>query len=237
MTGEAPIWPAMTQDAKVPITYFSDILCVWAFIAQLRVEEAKARFAGDVAFAFRFCSVFGDTAHKIASQWGGRGGYKRFNAHVVEAAKAFPEVQLDHRVWLTARPASSTGPHVFLKAVQLAEHAGRLEAGAAERAIWAMRRAFFQEARDIGRWEVQCEVGRGAGVELAAVEPLLRDGPAFAALAADYHAAAAMGVVGSPSFVLNDGRQKLYGNVGYRVIEANIQELIRQPHPDQASWC
>jgi hypothetical protein len=37
--------------------------------------------------------------------------------------------------------------------------------------------------------------------------------------------------------VLNGGRQKLYGDVGYKIIEANIQELIRDPHPDHASWC
>jgi hypothetical protein len=36
---------------------------------------------------------------------------------------------------------------------------------------------------------------------------------------------------------LNDGRQKLYGNVGFRIIEANIQELLRAPVGDQASWC
>ena len=46
-----------------------------------------------------------------------------------------------------------------------------------------------------------------------------------------------MHIHGSPSFVLNDGRQTLYGNVGYRVLEANIQELLRAPSADQASWC
>ena len=46
-----------------------------------------------------------------------------------------------------------------------------------------------------------------------------------------------MRLQGSPSFVLNDGRQKLYGNVGFRILEANIQELLRPPTPTQASWC
>jgi hypothetical protein len=46
-----------------------------------------------------------------------------------------------------------------------------------------------------------------------------------------------MRIEGSPSFVLNDGRQKLYGDVGFRIIEANIQELLRAPARDQASWC
>ena len=43
---------------------------------------------------------------------------------------------------------------------------------------------------------------------------------AFAALSSDYADADAMHIQGSPSFVLNEGRQKLYGNVGFRVMEA-----------------
>ena len=31
--------------------------------------------------------------------------------------------------------------------------------------------------------------------------------------------------------------QKLYGNVGFRLMEANIQELLRAPGTDEASWC
>lgn len=46
-----------------------------------------------------------------------------------------------------------------------------------------------------------------------------------------------MRIEGSPSLVLNDGRQKLYGNVGFRLIDANIQELFREPRADDASWC
>jgi hypothetical protein len=46
-----------------------------------------------------------------------------------------------------------------------------------------------------------------------------------------------MGIEGSPSFVLNEGRQKLYGNIGFRLIEAKIQELLRSPRADEASWC
>ena len=43
-------------------------------------------------------------------------------------------------------------------------------------------------------------------------------------------------VQGSPTFVLNQGRQKLFGNVGYRVIAANIEELLHD-NAGQLSWC
>jgi len=70
-----------------------------------------------------------------------------------------------------------------------------------------------------------------------AVEKRLHDGTAFARLATDYQDFDRMHIEGSPSFVLKEGRQKLYGNVGFRIIEANIQELLRAPAGDQASWC
>ena len=46
-----------------------------------------------------------------------------------------------------------------------------------------------------------------------------------------------MRIEGSPTFELNEGRQKLFGNVGFRVIEANVREVLRDPNQDQASWC
>jgi predicted DsbA family dithiol-disulfide isomerase len=221
----------------VPIVYFSDVLCVWAYIAHLRVTAVKAAFGEQVAIEHRFCSVFGDTDRKVAVAWRDKGGYEGFNAHLRHAAEAFPEIALNPGIWIDVRPASSTGAHLFLKAVQLAEAQGACAEGGLETALWALRRAFFEQARDIARWEVQCEVGREAGIDLAPVQALVHDGRAFAALASDYHDAEVMGVQGSPSFVLNEGRQKLYGNVGFRIIEANIQELLRTPQADQASWC
>ena len=41
----------------------------------------------------------------------------------------------------------------------------------------------------------------------------------------------------SPTFIMNEGRQKLFGNVGYRGLEANVGELLRSAPEDEASWC
>ena len=51
-----------------------------------------------------------------------------------------------------------------------------------------------------------------------------------AELRAEHH------IEGSPTYLLNHGRQKLYGNLGYKVIEANVEEVLRRPR-DAASWC
>jgi predicted DsbA family dithiol-disulfide isomerase len=177
----------------------------------------------------------------MESAWKDRGGYEGFNRHLMQVAERFPHVEVAPDIWIKARPASSASPHLFLKALQLCEapapDAARLTPGTFERTMWAFRQAFFRDARDISQWDVQCDVAKRLGADLSAVERLIDSGVAFAKLAADYQDADKMRIAGSPSLVLNDGRQKLYGNVGFRVIEANIQELLREPRADDASWC
>ncbi len=226
----------------VEIVYFSDVLCVWAYIAQARVDAVVEKFGADVRLDYRFCSVFGDTASKIPTVWKDRGAYAGFNKHLHEVAARFPHVSLHADLWLSARPASSTSPHLFMKAVQLWER-GRGRSAAEgrdeifEATLLGLRRAFFTDCRDVAAWDVQCDVARGCGADLSGVEARLRSGEAHAALAADYQEAERSKVEGSPSFILNAGRQKLYGNVGFRLIEANIREFMRTPGEEDASWC
>jgi predicted DsbA family dithiol-disulfide isomerase len=222
---------------RLPIVYFSDVLCVWAFFAELRLAEVRRAFGEQVEFEYRFCPVFGDVPGKIAAAWRSRGGYEGFGDHVRHAAQAFPELTLHPDLWRNVRPASSASPHLYLKAVQLAENEGKYSPGTFERALVLMREAFFVRGFDIARREVQRDVGAEAGAAGAHVQDYLEDGRAHAALSADYKDAESLGVKGSPTMILNEGRQKLFGNVGYRIIEANIQELLRDPNPDQASWC
>ena len=223
------------------MTYFSDVLCVWAYVSQARIDAVKAKFGAAVRIDDRFCSVFGDTAGKIASVWKDRGGYHGFNAHLRQVAERFPHVQLHPDLWLTTRPASSASAHLFLKAVQLWERETGTDpdrpAGLFDQVTRNFRDAFFRDGRNIACWETQCAIAAAAGVDIDAVARHIHDGLAFARLAADYQDADKMRIEGSPSFVLNEGRQKLYGNVGFRLLEANIQEFLREPHADEASWC
>ena len=106
-----------------------------------------------------------------------------------------------------------------------------------DQVTWAFRCAFFRDCRDIARWDTQCEIAEALGADIDAIERRIHSGIALARLATDYQDADRMRIEGSPSFVLNEGRQKLYGNVGFHLIEANIQELLRAPRTDEASWC
>jgi len=224
----------------VDVTYFSDVLCIWAYISEARIDALKEKFRDSLRLSYRFCSVFGDTAGKIKSVWKDKGEYQGFNSHLQHVAEKFPHIEIHPEIWLKVRPSSSASPHLFLKAVQQWDRQSVLssdEPGIFEQMTSAFRIAFFRDGRDIARWSVQCEIARRVGADIEAIEQLIHSGAAFAQLAADYQDADKMRIEGSPSLVLNEGRQKLYGNVGFRVIDANIQELLREPRADDASWC
>ena len=70
----------------------------------------------------------------------------------------------------------------------------------------------------------------------AAARAAIDDGSAMAALCRDAEMRDEMKIEGSPTWVLNQGRQKLYGNLGYRILEANVREILDRPATG-ASWC
>lgn len=219
---------------RVTIAYYSDILCVWAYVGQVRLDELRRQFGAQIEVVPRFCSVFADTATKIGLGWKDRGGSEAYAEHARSVVRRFGRDDLHPDVWVKVAPATSMTAHAYVRAagrVAAAEGASRMLELA-----WALRVAFFREGRDVARLEVQEEVARGMDLPVEAIREELDAGRAWAALSADYDAAAAEGIRGSPTYVLNERRQILYGNVGYKVIEANVLELLREPG-DRASWC
>jgi hypothetical protein len=102
----------------VEITYFSDLLCVWAYVSQARIDAVKEKFGNSVRIKHRFCSVFGDTVEKINSSWKDKSGYEGFNLHLRHVAERFPHIEVHPEIWLKTRPLTSASPHLFMKAVQ-----------------------------------------------------------------------------------------------------------------------
>jgi predicted DsbA family dithiol-disulfide isomerase len=219
----------MTQ--KVSLTYYSDVLCVWAHIAQVRVDEVARHFSDDVSIDYRFCSVFGDTTNKIGKGWADRDGYIGFAKHVRDSAAAFDHVSIHPDVWQRCRPVSSAPAHLVMKAVQ------RVDPSRSEDALRQIRSAFFERSLDISQRSVLDAVLDEVGVSVDQVGQAIDAGLAHADLEADGRDSQLLMVQGSPTFILNEGRQKLYGNIGYGVIEANINEMLRSPVAGAASWC
>lgn len=223
--------------APLAITYFSDILCVWAYVAEARLAELERAHQGEIAITHRFVSVFGDAHGKLEAGWSARGGFDGYAAHVAATVAKFPPAPLHPDTWTRVRPRSSLSPHLVLKAVEAWETEAHGTTTRTAMAISSLRRAFFADAADIGRRDVQQALLARLGIDLEGVDSALADGRAHARLAADYALAEKSKIEGSPTFLLNEGRQKLYGNVGFRVISANIRELLRTPGEGEASWC
>jgi predicted DsbA family dithiol-disulfide isomerase len=126
--------------------------------------------------------------------------------------------------------------HLVLCAVRLLEARGVVAPDALARAAWALREAFFRDCADISRRAVLLQLARDAGLPVSQLEDMLDSGAAHAALAEDLDLAKQHGIQASPTLLFNEGRQRLTGNVGYRIIEANIRELL-EASPGQLSWC
>jgi len=218
------------------ITHFSDVLCVWAYVSQIRCDELVSQFGDRVSIDYRYMQVFGSVRSKMAAQWSERGGIRGYAAHVHEVASGFEHVTIHPEVWLKTTPESSMPCHIFLSAVRELEARGDAEPGSQARVAWAAREAFFRECADIATHSVLLEIGEHTGIPAARVEPLIEGGIAHAALSADLADVREHTVRASPTLMLDEDRQRLTGNVGYRVIEANVRELLEKP-TGQQSWC
>jgi predicted DsbA family dithiol-disulfide isomerase len=215
----------------ITIDYFTDVLCVWAWISQPRLQELNEQWEGRVIVRHRYLDIFGDAHRKIRQTWGGDEGFTNFSAHVHESAAAYPEAAVHRDIWLYTRPASSLAAHLYIKAVEIAA-----DAAVAQEFALEIRRAFFLEARDVGSAGELSQLAHNMDIADREVQRALGDGSALAALSHDLRDAQQLHLRGSPTWVLNEGRQVLFGNVGYRILHANIEELLRI-NREGATWC
>ncbi len=219
------------MNSPLIIDYYSDILCVWAWIAQRRIDELNKCLGDKIELKYHYLDIFGDAVNKIPTQWQERGGYKGFSTHVVESALIYEDAHINADIWSKVRPTSSANPHLVLKAIELTCSCKQ----SIELAL-KFRQAFFVEAKDISNLSVLFAIIEEAGLDSREVNKAIIDGRAMAGLMRNYQQAKALSLKGSPSYIIDNGRQTLYGNVGYRVLLANIEEQLNKPI-SEASWC
>ncbi len=229
----------------IRIFYFSDVLCVWAYIAQIRLDELKTTFEDKIAMATpaegiaqHFVPVFGVAREKLENRWREKGGLQGYSNHVQEVAEKFDHITVHPDIWTHVTPFSSTSCHLFLHAIQLLEIKGLVERNQKvfEKATWAFREAFFTQLANVSDRKVQFRIAEELRLPIAAIEAQIDSGEAYAKLSQDFELVKEHTVTVSPTLIFNEGRQRLNGNVGYRVIEANIRELLHNP-PGEQSWC
>jgi len=214
----------MHMKSPLQVDYYTDVLCVWAWIAQRRIDELEQEQGDNICIRHHCINVFGDTTSRIGDGWSDRGGYAGYAAHVQEAAVPYEFAPVNAAIWRDVRPFTSATAHLVLKAAKI------LTAADDSRALaLALRKHFFVDGLDIGDQRVVLDSAGEAGFDIPGLTALIDSGQAMAALMSDYGDAKNLGLKGSPSLVLNEGRQVLYGNVGYRILNANIKELLKRP--------
>lgn len=222
--------------AKITLDYFTDVLCIWAYVAQIRLDELHQQFDQDIQVNEHFITLFGNTQKRIAEGWKEKGGFEGFNQHVLKVAEQFPHLKINPNVWLSCRPTSSANSHMYLKAVQLLVNENKVSNADFQQLIWDIRSAFFLDAKDISNTAILTELAQYLSLPIDLIQDKINSGLAIAALCADMEMREQHKLEGSPTYLLDKGRQKLYGNVGYRILEANVQELLEKPQ-GIASWC
>lgn len=225
------------------IDHFSDVLCVWAYGGQVRLDELRTRFGDQIVVRERFTSLFADTQSKIGDGWRERGGFEGFGRHTQEVCEQWPHAHPAPAIWQDCRPPGSASTHLFLRAYALALGIDDDTAPGEQRTqfshfVFRVRCAFFEHALDIARFDVLASLLDETDPSAESIRSRTDSGEAAAMLFRDAELARIHGVRGSPTYLFNEGRQMLYGNVGYRIIEANILELLSDKlREGEPSWC
>ncbi|MCW8931753.1 MAG: DsbA family protein [Gammaproteobacteria bacterium] len=225
---------------SLTITYYSDVLCIWGYSAKIKIDEMKKQFGNKIALEYRYTPLFVDMHNMLEKNWADKGGLQGYNKMMHKLNGMFPYVEIHPEIGLKNLPRSSASCHQFLKAIDLLEQRGEITSSdpqdtLLEQADWQIRLAYFRDAQDVSKTSQLMSIAEQLNIPPTSIETLLSSGEAMAALASCTTDDKQKLIEGSPSFVLNEGRQKLYGNVGYHIIEANIQALLETPE-NKPSW-
>lgn len=220
----------------VDIDHYSDVLCIWAYISQVRMQKLRSEFPDDVDLTYHYFSVFGDIVSKVDVQWAQRGGIAAYADHVHDVASGFEHLDIHAGVWRDNVPSSSIPAHLFLCAAADLEAEDQAYIGAQQRLDSIIRAAFFENNLPVSDNDTLIQLVDQALLPVDRVLAKMKRGKAHARLHRCIQKAGDAGVRTSPTLVFNEGRQMLAGNVGYKLIEANVRELL-EPVADNQGWC
>lgn len=221
----------------IHVMCFSDVLCIFCYAADVRFEQLKTDFGSDVDLTYHFIPVYGDVRRRLNKSGKTNAEY---GASVRDIADRFEHVEVHPNIFRKSIPTSATPAHLYLRAIKLLEDEGSLTPCEGQshfvKVMWQVRQAFFRDLIDVSRREQLDAIAEEAGLPVDEIRRVIDSGQAFAELSHDADLQRQYNVAVTPSLVFNEGRQHLNGNVGYRVIEVNIRELLNAP-VGEMSWC
>ena len=152
------------MDEPIAIDYYTDILCVWAWIAQRRTEELESTWGDKIDLKYRYVNVFGDTQTRIGDGWAEKGGFSGFGEHVFESAEPYDNAPVNPAIWSKVRPKTSSNAHLVLSAVAIesADAAATLAAGVSPSKISSLAVAVAATAVKTKTFRGDTAIPRGA---------------------------------------------------------------------------
>ena len=210
---------------RLKFSYWSDPLCIWALVAQQKLDRVLTELGEHVRVDYRIVPVFGSVPWRFAQgPWAKDGVHGRVLA-TRRIAEQGGRTDVSGECWRRAMPASSWAPAAAIKAVFAFGDGGDEDAGPTYQR--ALRERFFVGESNISLRSVQLEVAEDLGLPREAIEQRLDDGSALAAVCEDHAEKERLRIQGSPSYVFDGGRAMLYGNFDYGILRSTVDELVR----------
>lgn len=216
--------------ARTTFSYWSDPLCIWALVAQPKLERVLEELGEHLHVDYRVVPVFGSVRWRLEEGSWAKEGVDGRVAATRRIAEQAGRNDVSGECWRRARPASSWAPAAAIKAVLMASKSvgepgepGAL-GGEYQRRL---RERFFVGEANIALRAVQLELAEELSLPRQPIEALLDDGSALAAVWEDNHEKERLGVQGSPTYVFDGGRAMLYGNFEYGILKSTVDELVR----------
>ena len=214
---------------RLSFSYWSDPLCVWALVAQKKLDRVLADLGDQVRVDYRIVPVFGSVPWRFAQGPWAKEGVDGRVAATRRIAEQGGRPDVSGECWRRAMPATSWAPAAAIKAVFALEDGRGEEAGPVYQR--ALRERFFVGEQNIALRSVQLELAEELGLPRGPLEARLDDGSALAHVCEDYAEKERLRIQGSPTYVFDGGRAMLYGNFDDRILRGTVEELLRGAGP------
>ncbi len=220
------VFPTADPARKLTVEYWSDPLCIWAYVAQPKLDRVLERWGDRLDVHYHIVPVFGSLPWRFREGSWKESGVEGRVASTARVAKQFGFDNISGEVWRDECPASSWAPGIAIKSVFALEERGDFAPGSGAAYQWALRRAFFEDNRNVARRSVQFEVAEAMGIDRAPIERFRDDGTGIALLWEDDQKRNESRIQGSPTYVFDGGLAQLFGNFKERVLQSTIGELL-----------
>lgn len=214
---------------RLRFSYWSDPLCIWALIAQQKLDRVLQELGGHVKVDYRIVPVFGSVPWRFAEGPWAKEGVDGRVAATRRIAEQGGRSDVSGECWRRAMPPTSWAPAAAIKAVFALEEGRGDEAGPVYQR--ALRERFFVGEQNIALRKVQLEVAEELGLPREAIEARLDDGSALSLVCEDHAEKERLRIQGSPTYVFDGGRAMLYGNFDYGILRSTLEELVRGAGP------